>query len=246
MADKKQDRPQTTQSQPRQGQAAPQQPQGRPYQKPARGGITMDQAVEYFQGLDDRQKITLFRRMGVVVFHHREQKSGEIFPSNAGVLGKAVPAMSRFMVAMERAYGNLVNRRVDIGNSALVEALAEKTYFRPLDEDGKPIGDQPGIVEQMMLLLDEQRNAIYEATKDAWVQTPFSTRRGRGARKPAQEPTEKAPQAQAAKNDAGDTSKKGPAKAKATKAAKASAEAEAAPEAADTSTPEAAAATAVA
>lgn len=140
--------------------------------------ISMDQAVAFFESLDDRSKRTFLRRIGVTAFVHKVN-GRDVYPSNAGFLGRAIPTMANFMTAQEKAFGHLANQNVDIANPAIIDVLSEKTYFRPLDDNDQPIGDEPGIVEAWINQVRTQTDALYAATREAWVKPKHKTRRGR-------------------------------------------------------------------
>jgi len=147
---------------------------------PQKQGLHMDQVVAFFRKLDDAGKKEFFRRVEVIPFFHRDHKRGrDIYPSNAMVLGRAIPAMSLLMSAQQRAYDFLAQRRIDIGNPAIYTALAESTYFRPRDENDNPIGEEPGIIEDMIMKLNEHRNDVFEACNKAWIKPAFNSRRSR-------------------------------------------------------------------
>lgn len=150
----------------------------------------LNQAVALFKSLSDRDK-RMFARQCQIVPLVAVEKGKDVYPNHAGVLGRAVPAMSRLLIAQERAYNALAMRRVDIANADLQAALAEGTYFRPLDENENPIGDNPGLIEGFIAAISNQATAIYNALNAANVRPRHKSKRSRAAKGGAS--TEKTP-----------------------------------------------------
>jgi hypothetical protein len=164
---------------------------------------TMDQFEKEFQDFNDAEKRVFFRKLGTVVLFHSSPRGRDVYPENAGPLGRAVPAMSRFASSFEQLYNRIARQDVDLGNPDLQKLVAHETYFRPEDENGKLVGEEPGIVETMIQTLYDTRNKLMQAMNDADTRK-LRRRRGKPA-SPSKQESKSKPQKNAAESKKSET-----------------------------------------
>jgi len=116
-------------------------------------------AAEAFRQMDDKQKRTFFRTIGVVPFVHSFQNK-DVYPDKAGALGKAIPAMSMLMSTTQRCFDGLANGSLDVGNSELTGLLADKAFFN--NE-----GEEKGYLALFIMQTHEHRSSLAKAMRDA-------------------------------------------------------------------------------
>lgn len=150
----------------------------------------LEEIRRIFPGLPDGEKLKLFSDLGIVVVHARTGRDPKnrrlILPGNLRQFGALLPEITHVALSLDYAYQALSRGELDIGNAEIIKVLSASRYFREKDPEGKPMGDELGLVEEIMLKLRAVRDEISKAIESSRTAVSRQRRERRAKARPDQ------------------------------------------------------------